>query len=828
VFESLFADGRYALRWLRRSPGFTAVAVLSLAIGIGFNTALFTIVDAVLFRPLSLERPDRLVDVFTNGPDGDIYATSSYPDYLDLRAQNHVFTDMVAYSPIIAAVSAGDRSRMALGEVVTGNFFPVLGVNAQLGRTILPSDDRPGADRVVMLSHGSWVRDFGGDPAVVGQTLRIHGRPYTIVGVVARNYTGMMPMVSAAFWMPMAYVDDGEPAGIISTVPSPTGNTRLERRGTRWLFMKGRLRDRATSQQAQADLNVIMQQLASAHPQTNKARRIATVPTTKVHIHPEADRALLPIAVGLMVVVGLVLLVACANVASMLLARASGRQKEIGIRLAIGASRGRLLAQMLTESVVVASLGAAAGLGLGWALTQVALSIRLPIPIPLSFALRIDMRVLAFTIAIAMVAAVVAGLAPALKATRPDLVAELKGDVSAATVGRRRWTLRDGLVAAQIAVTMVLLVTSGLLTRSLIAAQSINLGFEPRGLAVLSTELGLIGYDDVRAERLYAQALERIRALPGVESAALAERTPFAINYNRNNLFLEGRHQPGDLKGFITDVTRVAPEYFRTLGVPIVQGRNFTSGDTPTSPGVVIVNETFARRYWPNENPIGKIVHSRSLDGPKYEVVGVAADHKVSTVGEQSTPYVHFAYSQRPSAGEVIIARTRGDAGALLAAMRRELLALEPNVVFLDNQTMTAQVDMTLMPARLGAISISGVGVVAMVLAAVGLYGVIAYSVARRTREIGIRMALGARAGAVVGLVMKQGLGLAAIGVAAGLLLSLGAARAVAGALYGVAALDPITWIGATITLFGVAVVANLVPARRAAVVDPSHALRRE
>jgi predicted permease len=828
VFEQLFADIRYALRWLRRSPGFTTVAILSLAIGIGFNTALFTIVDAVLFRPLPVDRPDRLIDVFTNSPDGDTYATSSYPDYLDLKAQNHVFTDMAAYSPIIAAVSAGDRSRMALGEVVTGNFFPLLGITAEIGRTILPSDDRPGADRVVVLSHGMWMRDFGGNPTAVGQTLRIHGQRYTIVGVAQRTYTGMLPIVSAALWMPMAYVDEGEPGGMISVVPSPTGNTRLERRGTRWMFMKGRLKDGATGQQAQADLNVIMQQLAADNPQTNKDRRIATVPTASVHIHPDADRALLPIAAGLMVVVGLVLIVACANVASMLLARASGRQKEIGIRLAIGASRRRITAQMLTESAVMASLGAIAGLALGWALTQLALSIKLPIPIPLAFALRIDGRVLAFTTGVTLLAALVAGLVPAIKATRPNLVGELKGDANAATAGRRRWTLRDGLVAAQIAVTTVLLVTSGLLTRSLIAAQATGLGFEPRGLAILSTELGLIGYDDGRAERLYAQAVDRIRALPGIEAAALAERTPFAINYNRNNLFIDGRHQPGDLKGFITDATRVTPEYFATLGVAIVQGRNFTSSDTPKSPGVVIVNESFARKYWPGESAVGKAIHTRSIDGPTFEIVGVVADHKVSTVGEKPTPYVHYAYSQRPSAGETIIARTRGDAAALLAAMRRELLALEPNVVFLDNQTMTAQVDMTLMPARLSAIGISGVGVVAMVLAAIGLYGVIAYSVARRTREIGIRMALGARATAVVRLIMKQGLTVAGIGVGIGLLLSISAARAVAGALYEVSYLDPITWIGATMTLFSVAALANAVPARRAAVVDPSDALRSE
>lgn len=828
MFEHAIADVRYALRWLRRSPGFAAVAIASLSIGIGFNTALFTVVDAVLFRPLPVDRPDRLVELYTTSPDGDTYATSSYPDFQDLKAQNHVFTDMVGHSMIIAAVSAGDRSRMALGEVVTGNFFGTLGIGTEIGRPLLPGDDTPGAPRAVVLSHGLWTREYGASPGVIGQTLRIHGHPYTIVGVAKPDYNGMIPMVAATLWIPMTYVDDGEPGGIISVVPSPTGNTRLERRGTRWMFVKGRLKPGVTPAQAQADVQVIAQNLMIVHPQTNKDRRIAVVPTSQVHIHPDADRVLLPIALGLMLVVGLVLLVACANVASMLLARASARQKEIGIRLALGASRGRLGAQLLTESLVLASAGAAAGIALAWGLTQAAMSIRLPIPFPLAFALRLDTRVLFFTMGATAIAAIVTGLVPALKATRPNLVNELKGDTAAVAVGRRRWTLRDGLVAAQIAVTMVLLVTAGLLTRSLMAAQKIGIGFEPAGVAVVSTELGLIGYDDARAERLYATALDRVRAIPGVVAAGLAERTPFSINYNRTNIFIPGRHQPGDIKGYVTDATRVGPEYFTTLGVPILQGRNFGASDTPKSPGVAIVNEAFARKHWPGESAVGQVIRSRSLDGPAFEIVGVSADYKVSTLGEKPTPYVHFAYAQRPSAGEAIMARGRGDAGTLLAAMRRELLALEPNIVFLDDQTLEAQVSTTLMPARLGAMSVSGVGLIAVALAAIGLYGVIAYSVSRRRREIGIRMALGARRGAVVGLVMRQGMRLAAAGVAVGALLSLGAAKAASRALYGIGFLDPVAWIGAALLLLGVAALANAVPARSAAAVDPSGALRSE
>ena len=827
MLTNIISDVRFALRWLRRSPAFTLVAVGSLAIGIGFNTSLFTIVDALLFRPLPVERPDRLVDLFTTGGDGDQYATSSYPDFLDFKARNEVFSDMLAYTPAIAAVNLTDRPRLAMGETVTGNYFQVLGVHAKIGRTLVPDDDKPGAPRVAVISYKLWNREFGAANDAVGRTIHIHGQPYTIAGVTPAEFTGMVPLLGPEMWTPMQYVDDVDPGGIISTVPSPTGNTRLERRGQRWMFVKGRLKPGVTADAAAANLRLIGKQLQTEYVQTNKNFDVSLLPTNQVHIHPTADKALLPVAAGLMLMVGLVLLIACANVASMLLARASGRQKEIGIRLAIGASRRRLVQQLLVESAVMASLGALAALALAWTLMRVVMATPLPIPIPISFALRLDTRSLIFTALATMIAVLVAGLAPALKSTRPNLVAELKGDTTAARAGGRRWTLRDALVAGQIAVTMVLLVSAGLLTRSLLTAQRIGVGFETSRVAVLSTDMAMLGYDDVRAKQFYDRSLERVRALPQVESAALAERLPFSINYNRNSIFFPDRQGPSD-KGIVIDVTRVTPEYFATLGVPILQGRNFTAADTPTSPRVAIVNETMARKYWPDQPAIGKRFRLRTLDGPEVEIVGISADHKVNSVGEAATPYAHYAVSQSPSTSEILVVRGRGDAAALLTGMRKELAVLEPNVVFLDNQTMSTQVAATLLPARIGALGVSAVGVVAMALAAIGLYGVIAYAVARRTREIGIRMALGAKPGAVVALVLKQGLGIAAVGVAVGGVMAIGAAKAIGGVLYGVSIVDPIAWTGAVVTLFGVAALANLLPARRASIVDPSVALRGE
>ena len=829
MLETLLADTRYALRWLRRSPGFTTIAVASLAIGIGFNTTLFTLVDAVLFRPLPVQRVDRLVDVFTTGRDGERFVTSSYPDYQDLKAQNRVFSDMLAYSLAMNAVNLSDRSRLALGEVVSGNYFQLLGIKAQIGRTLLPADDVKGAPRVVVISHKVWVRDYGASASVIGQTLRLHGQLYTIVGVAPSTFIGVVPILSAEMWTPLAYVDETEPGGIIDSVPSPTGTGPLDRRGYRWLFVKGRLLDGQTLDGASANLQLIMQQLASSYPQTNKDRRASLVRTADVHLHPQADKTLLPIATGLMIVVGLVLLIACANVASMLLARASGRQKEIGIRLAIGASRRRLVQQLLTESAVLASLGAAGGIAIAWALTRAVMSIQLPIPIPLSFALQIDSRVLAFTIVVSILAGIVAGLAPALKATRTNLVGELKGDAAGtgSTAAGRRWTMRDSLVALQMAVTLVLLVTAGLLTRSLVAAQHAGIGFRPDGVALVGTELGMIGYTPERSKEFYDRALTRVRALPGVVSAGLVERAPLSINYNRNRLFVPDRNPPDD-KGSEVDATTASPEYFETLGVPILQGRNFAATDTADSPGVVIVNQAFARKFWPGDSALGKRVRRTTADGQVFEIVGVVADYKVNSIGEDATPYVHYAYSQRPDLAESIIARTHGDASALVDAIRRELLGMEPNLLFLDNQTMTTQVGATLLPAKFGAMSVSAVGVIAMLLAAIGLYGVIAYSVARRTREIGIRMALGAKPSGVLGLIMRQGLTVAAVGAAGGALLALGAANAVSGALYAVSPVDPIAWAGALGTLLAVSVLANAIPARRAARVDPSVALRSE
>jgi predicted permease len=831
LVDFLLTDVRYALRWLRKSPAFTLVAVASLAIGIGFNTALFAIVDAFLFRPLPVSDPARLVDIFTSGSGGvsaERYGTSSYPDYQDLRTQNATFSDLVGYSPMFGALNLGDRSRLALGEIVTGNYFQVLGVATTIGRTIVPADDRDDAPAVAMISHPYWVREFGSAPDAIGRTLKVRGDTYTIVGVTPPGFSGMTPVLSPEIWIPLAKSLGVEPVGLHDVLPSPTGTTRIDRRGDRWLFIRGRLKPGTTLEQARTDLALHMSRLAAEYPATNKDRQIAMMATSDVHFHPAADPQVVPFAAALMVAVGLVLLIACANVASMLLARASGRRKEISVRLAIGASRAQIVRQLVTESLVMSAFGAAAGIALAWWVTLIVSSLSLPTPIPLAFDLRIDGRVLLFALAATIVSGLLAGLAPAVKASKPDLTSDLRNELVVARAAGRRWPLRDLLVAGQIAVTTILLVVAALLTRSLLAAQRTNVGFAVDRLAMISTDAGMLRYSNEGTVRFFERALERVRAIPGVESAALATRVPFSVNANRwDNIWIPGRHLPG-ATGDTIDVTRVSPEYFGTIGVPIVQGRNFTDHDRPESPKVAIVNETFARRFWPGENAVGKTFHTRGGVGPPFEIVGISADHKITTVGERPTPYIQVPRSQQQNSYSFVIARTRGDASTLLRDMRRTLIALEPNLVFVESQTMESEVGATLFPVRAAAFIVSIVGMIAMLLAAIGLYGVIAYSVARRTREIGIRMALGARPSTVLGLVMRQGLTVAAVGLAAGCVLAAVAVWLIAGVLYGIGVGDPVSWSGAIAVLLGVSGLANLIPAWRAARVQPSEALRTE
>ncbi len=827
--ETLLKDIRYAFRWLARSPGFSAVAILSLGLGVGVNTAMFSLVDSLLFRPLPVSSPGTLVDVFTTGGDGDQYATNSYPDFLDLKAQNTVFTDMIGYSPMMAPLSLGDRSRIAFGQVVTSNHFSMLGIQPFLGRLLVPSDDEPGAPRVVVLSHRMWQREFGSDAAIVGTSITLRGQPYSIAGVAPPEFTGVVALLTPELWMPVSHVEEVEPAGIQDSVPSPIGTTRLERRGTRWMFVKGRLRPGVSAAQAHANIEIIGRQLAAEHVQTNKDRRMAGVPTEDVRLLvPQTGGPMEVGAAAVMTIVGLVLLIACANVAGMLLARASARRREISVRLAIGASRGRLIQQLLVESALLGTLGAAAAVALAWALVQALQSIQLPLPVDVALDIRIDARVLTFSVLVAAMTGILAGLLPALKASAPSLALDLRGEPPAVRAGGRRWALGDALVVSQVALTAVLLVVAGLLLRSLGASERADVGFDYRGLAAISLDTDMVRYSPERGDEFWRQALARVNALPGVRSAGLVTPTlPFTINFNQHELMIDNRSYVEGQRAEIIENVAASSDYLATLGVPVIDGRSIDATDIQGSPNVAVINETMARRYWPNESAVGHTFTLKAV-ARTYRVVGVVRDHKRHGVLESASPFIYYAAAQRPSRYHFLLARTDGDAADLVAAMRRELLAMEPGLVLMSASTLDQHLATSLMPARVGAMLASAFGVLGTLLAAIGLYGVVAFSVTRRTREIGVRMALGANPGGVLAMVMRQGFAIVGIGLVAGALLAAGAATALRGVLYGITPFDPVAWGLAIAAMIMAAALANFLPARRAMRVDPMTALRNE
>jgi predicted permease len=815
--ETLFADLRYAVRRLSQRPGFALIAMLTIALGVGANSAIFSVVNAVLLRPLPVESPDHLVEIYSQEGDEEP-VTQSYLDYLDIRARDDLFSGVTAYTLDFFSVSLGPEPEVMLGESVSADYFQVLGVPPALGRAFIPGeDDAPGAPAVTVISHAFWQRRFASDPEVLGQTFRVRGRPVEIIGVAPRTFKGLYVGLASELWLPL------------TSNQSFAAGDDLRDRGSRWLMVKGRLRPGVTPGQAQAGLDVLAGQLAAAYPETNAdpERRFPVIPTSDVRLHPMIDRALVPVAALLMTVVGLLLLIVCTNLANLLLARALARRKEIAIRLAVGAGRGRLVRQLLTESVLLSMLGGALGLLVAWGTLKLLVGFQPPILIKLSLDLGIDTRVLAFTFFVALAAGVLFGLAPALQTTRPQLTPALKDELEAVTRKRRRFGLRGSLVVLQVAVSLVLLVGAGLFVRSLIGAQRIDPGFERQQAAIMTIAPTLSDYDEPQTRNLYTELRQRTQALPGVESVTLASRLPLGVSINTNELYVEGVETPENEAPGI-DITVVSPGYFETMGVPLLQGRDFGEGDDDAAPRVVIIDEAAARRFWPGENPVGKRLRLGSADGELREIVGVAQTTKVRTLGEEPRPYLYVPLLQRHRGIVSLVARTSGDPAAALPMLRREALLLDENLPIMELKTMSQHLGLMLFAPRMGGILLGIFGGLAILLATIGIYGVVSYAAAQRTREVGIRVALGARPGDVVRLVIGQGMVMVGIGAAIGLAVAFAATRPLGAFLYGVSASDPSTFFGITLLLVGVAFVAMLVPAMRAVRLDPLSALRRE
>ncbi|HUR19737.1 MAG TPA: ABC transporter permease [Vicinamibacterales bacterium] len=825
MLSTLWQDVRYAGRTLRKQPTFTAVAVLSLAVGIGLNSTIFTVVDNLLFRPRPFANPDTLVSLYTTDERGELYGSTSYPDLMDWRNAALPFDALVGHSMMFGAVSIAGDNRLVLGEVVTANYFDVLGVRPTLGRAFEARDEAgEGASPVAVISHQLWQRRFGGRIDVVGQPMTIRNRPYTVVGVAPESFNGMMPGVVADIWIPISMVADVEPAGQIDVVPSQGGQTRLQLRGTRWLFVKGRLKHGTTAAIAGEQLRSVMTSLEQAYPVSNRNRRATILPAGTVRFHPDVDQYLKPAGLVLLASVGLVLLVACANLAGMLLARGAARTKEMAVRSAMGADRARLIQQLTIESLVLSTLGGAVGLVLATLSTSWIVTRQLPIELPITFAMTVDWRLLAFTAGLSVVTGLLFGLVPAFRASRPDLVPALKDESSMAIRGRR-FNLRQGLVVAQVAVSVVLLVGGVLLTRSLTAALNTDPGFGVRGLVVATFSLDMHGYDDGRAQQYIERALDRTRQLPGVQAVAVADRLPFSPNVHTTTIVIDGRPEATPPQGLSVDANSVSDGYFDALGVPLIKGRSFDTRDTPASPQVAVVSETFANRYFP-AGAIGQHLRRRDQSGPLVEIIGVSRDYNVRSVAETPRPVVHFARSQRPSSAASLIVRTASDQAGTVVGVERALRDLEPKLVFLELGPLDRLVAASLLAVSLGASLFGGLAGLAMLLAGLGLYGVIAFGVARRTREIGIRMALGSTRRVVIRQVLREAVILVVTGAALGSVLAWFATRALSTVLVGVTASDPASYAIA-IALIGVtAIAAAVVPARRAASVDPLIALR--
>jgi macrolide transport system ATP-binding/permease protein len=843
MIETLLKDVRYAARVLWKSPGFTLVAVVTLALGIGANTAIFSFVDAVLLRPLPVREPERLVYVF-GGSRTNPYNVSSYPDYLDYRDRNHVFSDLIAYSSITLSLNDNERADAASGLIVTGNYFDALGVRAQVGRTFLPEEDTtPGGHPVAVISHALWQGRFAADPHIAGRQLLLNGQPFIIVGVAPAGFNGAETGQTNDIYVPMAMQAVVRPprAGYSGEMNPDL----LSKRGPRWLDMVGRLKDGVTVAQAQAELSTLAAQLAASYPDTNQEQTATVSPVSKGD--PTERGTLLSVAGLLLGVVGLVLLIACANVANLLLARAASRRKEISIRLALGASRGRLIRQLLAESVLLALAGGACGLLLAFWLVGVMRAYSPPANFfPVAFDFSLDRSVLGFTLLLSVLTGLVFGIAPALQASKPDLVAALKDEAAlvggATGRGARRFTLGNLLVVAQVALSLVLLVSAGLFLRSLQRAQSINPGFDAEHVLTMPLNVNLLRYTKAQGQEFYRQVLERVAALPGVQSATLTRTPPLSGASRQSTVTVAGQESSDrastsestggggdDLADNVTLTSPVALNYFRTLGIPLLRGRDFNAQDSEGAPGVAIVNETFARRYFPNQDPVGRRVSLGGAKGPWLEVVGLARDSKYVTLGEAPAPFLYQPLAQHHETGMVLLVRTTGVApSSLVPSVRREVQAVERNLPLTNARTMTELLGASLFPARAGAALLGAFGLLALVLASVGLYGVMSYSVSRRTREIGIRMALGARSGDVLRLVLGESMTLVAVGMLLGLVAAFAATRLLSGFLYGVSPTDPAAFVGILLLLALVALAASLIPARRAAHVDPLVAFRHE
>ena len=800
-------DLRFALRRLLRSPGFAAVAIITLALGIGANTTVFSAVNTLILRPLPVERPDQLV--FFNTPRGG--SNQSYPNYKAFRDRNQVLSGLVASRIASIGLTQGGKNAHAWGYLVSGNYFDVLGVKALIGRAFTPADDlKRGGHPVAVLSYTGWQRRFAGDPNVVGKTVKLNALDYTIVGVTPKGFIGTELFFTPELFVPMAMQAQIEP-----------GNSWLDNLGTHNIWVVGRLKPGVTKQQAEAALNTIAAQLGREHPSENEGLKIVLSPPG--FVGNTLRGAIVGFATVLMGVAGLVLLIACTNLASLLLARAADRRKEIAIQLALGAGRKQLVRQLLTESFLLSSTGAVAGLLLARWLVTLFMAWQPPIDFPINTTLIVDTRVLLFTAGLAILTTLLFGLAPALQSTRTELVPSLKGDPPSERM--RRWHLRDVLVTAQITLSVILLVASVLVVRSLQQALTVHIGFNPQNAVTAGFELSLHGYDEPRGREFQRRIIEKVRNLPGIESASVINGVPLGMDVSTRSIVVEGRPEPRASERPSAMSYETAPGYFHTMQTALLAGRDFNENDRSNRPHVAIVNQAFAAQIFPGENALGKRVRA---GGDSVEIVGIVEDGKYLSLSEGKTPVIFRAITQAYNSDTFVVARARIPADQALREVQRAILDLDSSMVFIESGSLYDHLRLPLFPARLAASILGAFGGLAILLAATGIYGVVAYSVSQRTRELGIRIAIGASKAHVFTVVLQRTAMLLAIGGILGTLTAMAVGGLCSPVLYGVNPKDPGTFALAFGMMALVAFAASWIPARRAMGLDPLAALRQD
>jgi predicted permease len=819
--ESLFQDIRYGVRMLTKNPGITAVAVLTLALGIGANAAIFSGVSAFVLRPLPVPDPQQLVRPMEFAEDRGTSDEISYPDFVDYRNQATVFEAISAEDMVPVALDSENQSDVIWGQAVSGSYFDVVRIKPIMGRTFLPEEDNAiGANPVVVMGHSLWQRRFGSDPDIVGKTIRLSNRGFQVIGVAPQSFTGSKFALSMDFWVPMAMVEElRRSPGLLAS------------RDSHWMNVLGRLKPGVTLDQASAEMKSIAARLNQAYPNERASNTSAKVTSEMDGRWGEATTVMKSAGAIAMAIVGLILLIACANVANLMLARAAARRKEIGIRLALGASRLRLIRQLLTESLLLSLFGGALGLLLAFWVTDLMHGF---VPV-LQYTIvdnffAIDSRALVFTLAISLATGFIFGLAPAWHSSNPDVVPVLKGDLDAGQRGkRRRLSLRPTLVVVQVALSLAVLVCGGLFIKSFRKAQTMDPGFATKDAVIATLDPELIGYDAERSRNFYRQAIERASSLPGVEAAAAARLLPLGDSSNSNGPILkEGETLARGSAGRTIMTNVISAGYFRAMQIPLVDGRDFDDRDHVNAQRVVIINQEMAETLWPGESAVGKRILIGTDSREPIEVVGVVKTGKYRNLAEDPKPYFYYPLTQRRPASMNLVMRTSVDPRGLAGSIRKEMQNIDRNVPISSVKTMTEHLTYALWAPNMAASFSLAFGVLAILLSAVGLYSVMAYVVSQRTREVGIRMALGANRADVMKMITVQGMRLAVIGVVIGLLLSLGLARALSSLLIGVSGYDVTTFVVVSGLLVLVAFVACYLPARRATRIDPLVALRYE